>query len=68
MRRFIICNLHPSTNIFKVIKSRRMRQAEYVARMVQIRNVEGKRPFGEFMRKRKYNIRMYVIGLVSEED
>jgi len=47
-------DLHPSTNIIRVIKSRRMRWAGYVARTVDWRGVyrvlvgrpEGKRSFG----------------------
>ena len=59
-------NLYPSTNIVRVIKSRRMRWAEYVARMGEERGAyrvlvgkpEGRRPVGRPTRRWVDNIRM----------
>jgi hypothetical protein len=58
-------NLYSSTNIIRIVKSRRMRWAVYVARMWEKRNAyrlllgkpEGKRPLG---RRRRWvnNIKM----------
>ena len=59
-------DLYSSTNIVRVIKSRRMRWAGHVARMVEERGVyrvlvgkpEGKRPLGRPRRRWVDNIRM----------
>jgi hypothetical protein len=59
-------DLYSSPNIIKIIKSRRMRWAGYVARMGEKRNAyrllvgkpEGKRPLGRPRRKWVDNIRM----------
>jgi hypothetical protein len=59
-------NLYPSVNIYRVIKSRRMRMAEHVARMGERRVVyrvlvgkpEGKRPLGRSRRRWEDNIKM----------
>jgi len=59
-------NLYYSSNIVRVIKSRRMRWAGYVARMGEERGVyrvlvgkpEGKRPLGRPRRRWEYNINM----------
>ena len=59
-------NLYFSTNIVRVIKSRRMRWAGYVARMGERRGVyrdlvgkpEGKRPLGRSRRRWEDNIKM----------
>ena len=59
-------DLYSSPNIVRVIKSRRMRWAGYVARMEEGRSVhkvlvgkpEGKRPLGRPRRKREDNIKM----------
>ena len=59
-------DLYSSPNIFRVIKSRRMRWAGHVALMGQNRGVskvlmgkpEGKRPLGRPRRKWKHNIKM----------
>jgi hypothetical protein len=58
--------LHSSPNIFRVIKSRRMRWAGHVARTGQRRGVyrglfgkhEGKRPLGRTRRRWEDNIKM----------
>ena len=54
--------LHPSPNIVRVIKSRRMRWAGHVARMGGRRDVvvkpEGKRPLGRPCYRWEYNIKM----------
>ena len=58
--------MYRSPNIVRVIKSRRMRWAGHVARMVEGRNAfknltgtpTGKRPFGRFRRRWEGNIRM----------
>jgi hypothetical protein len=65
-------NLYSSPSIIRIIKSRRMRWAGHVARMVEKRNVyrllvrklEGKRPLGRPRRKWMDNIKMdlLVIG------
>jgi hypothetical protein len=62
MRSFMIC----TTNIVRVIKSRRMRWAGYVTRMGEERGVyrvlvgkpEGNRPLGRPRRRWEDNIRM----------
>jgi hypothetical protein len=62
----IIRNLYSSPNIIRIIKSRRMRWAEHVARMRANRNAyrifvgttEGKRPLGRARRRRVDNIKM----------
>jgi hypothetical protein len=59
-------NLYSSPNIVRVIKSRRMKWAGHVARMVEGRGVcrvlvgkpEGRRPLGKPRRRWKDNIRM----------
>ena len=59
-------DLYCSPNIFRVIKSRRMRWAGYVARMGEMRGVyrvlvgkpEGKRSFGRPRRRWEDNIKM----------
>ena len=59
-------DLYCSPNIFRVIKSRRMRWAGHVARMGERRGVygvlvgksEGKRPLGRTRRGWQYNIKM----------
>ena len=59
-------DLHYSPNIFRVIKSRRMKWAGHVARMGESRGVyrvlvgksEGKRPIGRPKRKGEDNIKM----------
>jgi hypothetical protein len=59
-------NLHSSLNIVPVIKSRRMRWAGHVARMVEGRGVyrvlvgkpEGRRPLGRFRHRWEDNIKM----------
>jgi hypothetical protein len=59
-------NLYCSPSIIKIIKSRRMRWAEHVAKMGSKRNAyrilvgkpEGKRPLGRPRRKREENIKM----------
>ena len=61
-------NLYSSPNIVRVIKSRRMRWAWYVARMEEGRGVhkvlvgkpEGKRPLGRPRRRWEYNIKMDI--------
>jgi hypothetical protein len=67
-------SLYSSLNIVRVIKSRRMRWAGYVARMGEGRGVyrvlvgrpEGKRPLGRPRRRWEDNIKMDVreIGIV----
>jgi hypothetical protein len=59
-------NLHASPNIITVIKSRRMRWAEHIARMGEMRNAynilvlksEKKRPLGRHRGRWEDNIRM----------
>jgi hypothetical protein len=59
-------NLYAPTHIIRVIKSRRMKWAEHVARMGEVRNAcnilvgktEGKRPLRRPRRKWENNIRM----------
>jgi hypothetical protein len=59
-------SLYPSPNIVRVIKSRRMRRAGYVARMVEGRvayrvlvgRPEGKSPLGRPRRRWEDNIKM----------
>ena len=58
--------MYSATNIIRVIKSRRMRWAGLVARMVERRDVykvfvgksEGKKPLGRPRRRWKRNIKM----------
>jgi hypothetical protein len=60
------CNLYSSPNIVRVIKSRRMRWAGHVARVVEGRSVyrvlvrkpEGKRPLGRPRRRWEDNIKL----------
>jgi hypothetical protein len=62
-------NLYSSPSIVRIIKSRRMRWAEHVARMGEKRNVyrllvgkpEGKRPLGRSRRKWIDNIKMDLL-------
>ena len=72
-------NVYSSTNIFRVIKSRRIRWAGYVARMGEERGEpEGKRPLGRPRRRWVDNIRMDLhevgcgymdwIGLAQDRD
>jgi hypothetical protein len=59
-------NLCASPNVIRVIKSRRMRWAEHVARISEVRNIyiyiilvrkpEGKRPFGRHRYRYEDNI------------
>jgi hypothetical protein len=66
-------NLYSSPNIVRVIKSRRMRWAEHVARMgegsgvyrILVGRPEGKRPLGRPRRRWEDNIKMYLreIGI-----
>jgi hypothetical protein len=66
-------NLYSSPSIIRIIKSRRMRWAEHVARIGEKRNVyrllvgkpEGKRPLERPRRRSKYNIKkdLLEIGL-----
>jgi hypothetical protein len=68
-------NLYSSSNIIRLIKSRRMRWAGHVARMGEERNVykalmgkpEGKRPLGRPRRRWEDGIRMDLreIGLAG---
>jgi hypothetical protein len=66
MNKFKIYNLYSSSNIIRVIKSRRMRWARYVARMGRGEasagfwsdKPEGKRPFVRPMRRWEVNIKM----------
>jgi hypothetical protein len=59
-------NLYCSSNIFRVIKSRKMRWVEHVARMGERKGVyrvlagkpEGKRPLGRHRRRWEDNIKM----------
>jgi hypothetical protein len=59
-------NLYISSNIIRVIKSRRMRGSGHVARMWEVRNIckilvlktEGKRPLGKHKRRWEDNIKM----------
>jgi hypothetical protein len=59
-------SLYSSPNIFRVIKSRRLRWAGHVARMGEVRGVyrvlvgrpEGKRPLGRPRRRWEDNIKM----------
>jgi len=59
-------NLNTSVNIIRVIKSRRMRWASYVASMGEVRNTykiimgkrQGKRPRGRSRRRWEDNVRM----------
>jgi hypothetical protein len=60
--------LYSSTNIIRIIKSRRMRSAGHVLRMGEKRNVykvmvgksEGKSPLGRPRRRWEDNIKMYL--------
>jgi hypothetical protein len=61
-----ILHTYITTNIVRVVKSKRMRWAGHVARMRDIRNVhrvlvgkpEGKKPLGRPRRRWEYNIKM----------
>jgi hypothetical protein len=63
--------LYSSPNIIRVIKSRRLRWAGYVARMGERRGAyrilvgkfEGRRPFGRLRRRWEDNIKMHVRKL-----
>jgi hypothetical protein len=64
-------NLYSSPRIIRIIKSRRMRWAEHVARMGEKRNVyrllvgkaEGKRPLGRPRRRWMDNIKMDLLEI-----
>jgi hypothetical protein len=64
-------NLHSSPSIIRIIKSRRMRWAEHVARMGEKRNVymllvgkpDGKRPLGRPRRRWMDNIKMDLLEI-----
>jgi hypothetical protein len=64
-------NLYSSPSIIRIIKSRRMRWAGYVARMGEKRNVyrllvgklEGKRPLGRPRRRWMGNIKMDLLEI-----
>jgi hypothetical protein len=64
-------NLYSSPSKIKIIKSRRMRWAEYVARMGEKRNVykllvgkpEGKRPLGRPRCRWIYDIKMDLLEM-----
>jgi hypothetical protein len=64
-------NLYSSPSIIRIIKSRRMRWAEHVARMGEKRDVymllvgkpEGKRPLGRLRRRWVDNIKMDFVHL-----
>jgi hypothetical protein len=68
-------SLYCSYNIFRVIKSRRMRWAEHVARMGEGREVyrvlverpEGKRPLGRPRRRWEDNIKLDLKETVIDE-
>ena len=68
LRNEELIHLYPSPNIVRVIKSRRMRWAGYVARMGEKRRVyrvlvgkpEGRRPLGKPRRRCVDNIRMDI--------
>jgi len=67
-------DMYCSPNILRVIKSRRMRWAEHVARMGEIRGVyrvllgkpEGKRPLGRRRLRWEGNIKMDLQEVVCE--
>jgi len=67
--------LYPSSNIVRLIKSRRMRQVGHVTRMVEMRNEykilvcnsEGNRPFGRPRRRWQDNIRVDIIREIEWE-
>jgi hypothetical protein len=64
-------NLYSLPSIIRIIKSRKMRWAEHVARMREKRNVyrlsvgkpEGKRPLGRPRRRRIDNIKMDLLEI-----
>jgi hypothetical protein len=64
-------NFYPSPSIIRIIKSRRMKWAEHVARMGEKRNVyrllvekpEGKRPLGRPRRRWMDNIKMDLLEI-----
>jgi len=64
-------DLYSSPNIFRVIKSRRMRRAGHVARMEERRGVhmvlvwlpEGKKPLGRLRRRWEENMKMEFQGV-----
>jgi hypothetical protein len=68
-------DLYSSPNIIRVIKSRRMRWAGYVARMGVWRGAyrdfvgrpEGRRPLGRPRRKWEDNIKMYLQEVVWKD-
>ena len=57
--------LYYSSNIIRMIKSRRIRWAEHVARIeeVLVGKPEGKRPLGTPRRRLVDNIKMYFIAM-----
>ena len=67
--------LHSSPNIVRVIKSRRMRWAEYVARMEELTGVyrvmvgksEGKRPLGRPRHRWENIINIHLQGRGQED-
>jgi hypothetical protein len=62
-----LCELYSSPNIIKIIKSRRMRWAEHVARMREKRKaywlLVGKRPLGRPRRRWVNNIKMDLLEI-----
>jgi hypothetical protein len=65
-----IHNLYSSSNIVRVVKSRRMRWAGHVARMREGRDVyrilvgrpEWKRQLGRYRRRWEYNLLRWALG------
>jgi hypothetical protein len=63
-------------NIIRIIKSRRKRLAEHVARIGEMRNTyrilvgkpEGTKPLGRPKHRRENNIKMYLYGMRCELD
>jgi len=69
-----LSDLYFSPNIFRVIKSRRIRWAGHVTRIEEKRSVytilagkpDGKRPLGRFRRRREVNMKMNFQELRCE--